>query len=86
MQGHPIGRLAGCMVSRRTFGKLQTRSETRERYMDRFRCTKCNEEFFLQNSGSCCAPPPGPHFCPDCGGLLHRIAAGYVCFPECDEE
>ncbi|NTV00831.1 MAG: hypothetical protein HGA55_06900 [Methanoregulaceae archaeon] len=54
--------------------------------MDRYRCTKCNEEFLMQGSYSCCSPPGGPHFCPDCGGLLHRVASTYFCSRESDEE
>jgi len=55
-------------------------------YMDRYKCTKCSEEFFMQGNYSCCSPAVGPHFCPDCGGLLHRIASTYICSRECDEE
>jgi hypothetical protein len=54
--------------------------------MDRYKCTRCKEEFFMQGSYSCCSPPEGPHFCPDCGGLLHRISQAYFCSRECDEE
>jgi len=67
-------------------GKLQTRLRLMIDYMDRYKCTKCSEEFFMQGNYSCCSPAVGPHFCPDCGGLLHRIASTYICSRECDEE
>ena len=56
--------------------------ENDSKRMDRYRCSKCNQEFFLKNSCSCCAPPPGPHFCPECEGELFRIGGDYVCSPD----
>ncbi|MGV8088174.1 MAG: hypothetical protein ACP5NU_03830 [Methanomicrobiales archaeon] len=50
--------------------------------MDRYRCSQCSQEYFLKNTCSCCAPPPGPHFCPECGGELFRIGGDYFCAPD----
>jgi hypothetical protein len=43
--------------------------------MDRYQCEKCNGEFYLKTRCSSCTPlPPGPYFCPECGGTLHKVS------------
>ena len=53
--------------------------------MERYRCSKCSREFFVKDTCTCCAPAPGPHFCPDCGGELfplHAARTAYFCSPD----
>ncbi|MDD1707179.1 MAG: hypothetical protein LUO81_03175 [Methanoregulaceae archaeon] len=50
--------------------------------MERYCCSKCTKEYFLKNVCSGCAPPSGPHFCPECGGELYRFSAEYFLSPD----
>jgi hypothetical protein len=54
--------------------------------MERLQCTQCGREFILNTGCSCCAPPPGPHFCPECGAVLRGTAPAYFFSGGMDEE
>ena len=47
--------------------------------MERYSCSKCNEEYFMKNV-PITGPPAGPHSCPECGGELHwtRTEFGWI--------
>ena len=48
--------------------------------MERYGCAKCNEEFFMKYV-PVRGPPPGPHFCPECGGELRQIGTEFGWIP-----
>jgi hypothetical protein len=48
--------------------------------MERYGCSKCNEEYFMKNV-PITGPPPGPHFCPECSGELHHMGTEFGWIP-----
>ena len=48
--------------------------------MERYSCSKCNEEYFMKNVPMT-GPPPGPHFCPECKGELHHMGTEFGWIP-----
>jgi hypothetical protein len=54
--------------------------------MKRLKCPKCSQEFVMQTGCSCCAPTPGPHFCPECGAVLRGMDTPYFVTGGWDEE
>ncbi|MEN6611799.1 MAG: hypothetical protein ABFC24_13235 [Methanoregulaceae archaeon] len=54
--------------------------------MQRMECTRCGKEFEVHTGCSCCAPSPGPFFCPDCGSELRRMAPAYYFSGEFEDE
>ena len=54
--------------------------------MEKLTCSRCGGEFFLHTGCRCGPPPPGPHFCPECGGILNYAAPSYFVSKGWDEE
>jgi hypothetical protein len=54
--------------------------------MERFVCPQCKGEFYLNTGCSCCLPPPGPYYCPECGAVLNRKMPTYFYSSSWDDE
>jgi len=67
-------RVPACAMPRLFPRRLATNS------MERYSCSKCNEEYFMKNVPMT-GPPAGPHFCPDCGGELHWLKTEFGWIP-----
>ncbi|MDD5049914.1 MAG: hypothetical protein PHH09_13395, partial [Methanoregulaceae archaeon] len=54
-------------------GKCSNRIKSKGCTMELLVCPRCGGEFYLYTGCSCCGPPSGLHYCPECGAVLQGM-------------